>query len=388
MHIGIISPSYPYKENTESVFVESIVNEFIALGHQCTVIAPFTVFTFLRGRRSYGIKYEKRTVKDSTVEIFKPRVYGVKDYPILGVSNSRYQEALAIEKTIKQHNLHFDIIYCHFFAQGFSAFRYAKAHNIPLFVATGESVIPHLNPPFRGFSVDEFRDYLSGTICVSTKNKNESVDMGYSLEERCKVIPNAVDLNLFKLRSNKDSLREKLGLPKDKFIVICVGEFSDRKGQNRIIDAIDSIGDSRVALVLIGKSVSSSFTLKQHPSIVFCEAVSHNSLPDYLYASDVFVLPTLKEGCCNAIIEAMACGLPIISSNLPFNLDILSTDNSILINPGSIEEISNAIREVLQDPILRDRLAIASKDKAEKLSINQRANNILNFITSSIYAVS
>ena len=386
MHIGVISPSYPYKGNSESVFVEAIVNEFIALGHQCTVIAPFTVFTYLRGRRSYGIKYEKRKVNNSFVEIYKPRVYGIKDYPIMGVSNSRFQETLAIEKTINRHKLHFDILYCHFFAQGFSAFRYAKNHDIPIFVATGESVIPFLNPPFRGFSIKSFRDYLSGTICVSTKNLNESVDMGYTIKEKCKVIPNAVNLDLFTFNSDKNALRDKLGLPQDKIIIISVGEFSDRKGQNRIIEAIASLDDPRIALVLIGKSLSSSYVLKQHPSIVFCGAVAHNNLPYYLHASDVFVLPTLKEGCCNAIIEAIACGLPIISSDLPFNYDILSKDSAILINPASVSEIATAIDNVVHDSMLRKSLAEASEKKTEQLSINQRAKKILDFISSKLHA--
>lgn len=387
MHIGIISPSYPSNISTESVFVEAIVNEFVALGHKCTIIAPFTVFTYLRGRRVYGLRYEKRIVHNSTVEVFKPRVYGIKDYPIFGISNSRYQETLAIERTIKRNNLKFDVIYCHFFAQGFSAFRYASKHGIPLFVATGESTIPNLNPPYRGFSVSAFREYLSGTICVSTKNRDECVSIGYSTKEKCIVIPNAVDLNLFKLDFGKKKLREELGLPLDKTIAVCVGEFSDRKGQNRIINAIAFLNNPNVSLILIGKSLSNNFSLLQHPCVVFTGSVPHMDLPKYLHASDFFVLPTLREGCCNAIIEAMACGLPIVSSNLPFNHDILSTENSILVNPESISEIADGINRLYLDVCLRQRLSKLSYMTASELSISHRANRIINFIKSKIYAV-
>ncbi len=66
-------------------------------------------------------------------------------------------------------------------------------------------------------------------------------------------------------------------------------------------------------------------------------------IPNYICASDVFVLPTTAEGCCNAIIEAMGCGLPIVSSDRAFNYDILNEENSILVDPESVDEIDNAI---------------------------------------------
>ena len=78
--------------------------------------------------------------------------------------------------------------------------------------------------------------------------------------------------------------------------------------------------------------------------ILFCGKLPHDQIVHYLNAADVFVLPTLAEGCSNAIIEAMACGLPIISSDLPFNDDILDAENSIRVNSLDVESIAEAIR--------------------------------------------
>lgn len=387
MNIGIVSPAYPYEGSTESTFVEALVNEFVTLGHKCTVIAPFPVISYLHGRRAYGVKYEKRQVNNSFVEIYKPRVYGIRDYKVFGVSNSLYQDTRAIERTIKKNHLDFDIIYCHFFAQAFSAFRYAINHNKPLFVATGESSIPRLNPPYRGFSELLFREYISGTICVSTKNKVECIRMGYSKPEKCEVIPNAVNLSLFKYNVEKDKLRKELGLPRNKTIVICVGEFSNRKGQNRVIEAVSSLNNPNIAIVLVGKSLSNDYKLVHHPSVVFVGSVSHSVLPKYLCASDIFVLPTLREGCCNAIIEAMACGLAIISSDLAFNYDILSKENSILVNPENVSEIAEGINLLCQDNSVRERLSKQSLITASNLSIHLRAKRIIDFINTRINAI-
>lgn len=96
--------------------------------------------------------------------------------------------------------------------------------------------------------------------------------------------------------------------------------------------------------------------------------------------ADVFVLPTLAEGCCNAIIEAMACGLPIISSDLPFNDDILDDACSIRINPKSVNEIANAIQLLCGNPNLQNQMSKASLDKAASLTIENRAKKIVDFM--------
>lgn len=104
----------------------------------------------------------------------------------------------------------------------------------------------------------------------------------------------------------------------------------------------------------------------------------------YLYAADVFVLTTLHEGCCNAIVEAMACGLPVISSNLPFNWDVLNERNSIMIDPNDIEEIKKAIVLLRDDETKRKTMAGEALRMAQELSIDVRAQRILEFVELKI----
>jgi glycosyltransferase involved in cell wall biosynthesis len=100
----------------------------------------------------------------------------------------------------------------------------------------------------------------------------------------------------------------------------------------------------------------------------------------YLNAADVFVLPTLGEGCCNAIVEAMACGLPIISSDRPFNYDILNADNSIMVEPENIEAIAAAIHSLYIDSCKRQRLSEGSLLISNNLKLENRARRICEFI--------
>ena len=119
-------------------------------------------------------------------------------------------------------------------------------------------------------------------------------------------------------------------------------------------------------------------------NILFKGALPHDQVPLYLNAADVFVLPTLHEGCCNAVVEAMACGLPVVSSNLPFNWDVLDDTNSIMIDPNNIDEIAAAILTLRDNNNQRKALSKGALLKASSLTIDQRAEAIVEFMESKL----
>ena len=96
----------------------------------------------------------------------------------------------------------------------------------------------------------------------------------------------------------------------------------------------------------------------------------------------MFVLPTLAEGCCNAIIEALACGLPIISSDLDFNYDILDESCAILVEPNDVEGIKKAILRVKNEIGLRRTLQRESIRLSTRLDLKNRCLDILNWMES------
>ena len=93
-------------------------------------------------------------------------------------------------------------------------------------------------------------------------------------------------------------------------------------------------------------------------------------------------MPTQKEGCCNAIVEALAMGLPIISSDGAFNDDILDENNSIRVNPDDVDAIATAIKEMKEDSALRNRMVAYSLARHAEYSIQGRAKRIVDFIES------
>ena len=368
----------------EFVFVKKIVDEWAKAGHHCIVITSFSKTAYKRGTIEYKPElYREEITTDVTVDVYNPRFIST-GLNIAGVSLNSWAAAHVIEKKIKSLKIKFDLFYCHFFASAILVYRYASQHQIPLFVATGESNVKLLNKPYPGFRWDAFRKYIKGVVAVSTKNKDDATKFGMINPQKCRVFPNGTDISFFKPYNRMDC-RMSLGLPQDAFIVSCVGFFCERKGQDRLLKAVRKIGNNNIKLLFLGRAAKFDTFQLEGDEILFKGSVENKDLPQYLCASDVFCLPTRAEGCCNAIIEALACGLPVISSNRPFNRDVLDDTNSILIDPDNIGEISEALRMLRENPLKRKELSEGAVVRSHSLSINQRAKDILLFMGNNVY---
>jgi len=360
---------YPNKYcSSDFVFVKNLVDEFARQGHECYVICPFSITHYKHFTRAKDYYW----VEGNKVTMIQPNYISLSTFKIGAFYPTKILSSLAARKAFKQlKSIKPDIIYCHFWKQGLEAYPYAKEMKIPLFVASGECEIFMDN---KDGHLNDFKRYVSGVICVSTKNKDESIEHNLTDPEKCFVAPNSIDNTLFE-KLDKNECRQKLGLPKDKFIIAFVGWFAERKGCMKLSEAISRCSDDIYSLF-----IGSGAQIPSCNNILFKGKVKHDELPLYLNSADVFVLPTLQEGCCNSVVEAMACGLPIISSNLPFNWDVLSDDNSIMINPTNVEEIKNAILKLKSNSDLMNSMSICSLSKAKSLTISERAKNIIEFI--------
>ncbi len=119
-------------------------------------------------------------------------------------------------------------------------------------------------------------------------------------------------------------------------------------------------------------------------NILFCGKLQHEIIPKYLSAADFFILPTKAEGCCNAIVEAMACGLPIISANGAYNDDILSDEYSIRTDPDDIHAMAEAIRTLQDNPEKRVSMSVAAAEASRRFDIFDRACAIIEFMQHQI----
>lgn len=379
MKILISAEDYPTKDHPFASFVGEICREFTRQGNNVTVIAPQSLTSCIKKKRKFLPIHSIENVlvgdKTKVIEIYRPYYFTLKKYNIF-----KKASLLRIAKKLPQP----DICYAHFWTSANRIVDYSSKWSIPLFVATGEDVI-NLNKRLSNERISFIRDNVTGVICVSTKNLYESIECGFTSKEQCIVIPNAVNDIIF-YKHDKIESRKKLGLDNNDFIVAFVGRFDYRKGANRVSQAIESLNDNSIKSIFIGKPSEGENEIPSCKGIVFYGPLPHEKIPLYLSAADVFVLPSLAEGCSNSIVEAMACGLPIISSDLSFNHDILDSNNSFLIDPKDISSIAKCIKRLKTDIECRNKLAECALDTASELILSKRTTKILTFIRSKLPA--
>lgn len=376
MNILILALDYPNKYHTSFGFVKTLVDAIADRGNHCYVIAPYSV---TRSKRFWHGLEKVEMKNGGSVTISRPNHLTFSNWKIGPFSLSDISTKLAIRRALRKMKFKPDVAYGHFWICGWNLYEYAKKKRIPLYVATGESII---TDTFHVTSaMQPFFDYVRGVICVSSKNKNESIELGLTTEDKCFLAPNSINNQLFK-KLNREEARKELNFPQDAFIVAFLGWFKQVKGPERVAAALDSITEGEpVYSVFIGAGTEQN---PQCRNILFKRKLLNQKVPLYLNAADAFVLPTLHEGCCNSIVEAMACGLPIISSNLPFNWDILNDGNSIMIDPNNIDEIAAAIVKLRDDKQLREKLSEGAMETAKDLTIEKRAEKIEGFIKSTM----
>jgi glycosyltransferase involved in cell wall biosynthesis len=173
------------------------------------------------------------------------------------------------------------------------------------------------------------------TVCNDLKKTVATLEIP---EEKIIVVPNGVDIEHFR-PVEKVNLRKELGLPKDRKIMISVGGLVERKGFHRIISALPNIKKvipNAMYLIVGGNSLEGNYEsmlrkmiekLDLKNDVFFAGIQPHNKLYKWLSASDIFCLATTNEGWANVFLEAMACGLPVVTSRVGGNEEVVSTED-------------------------------------------------------------
>ena len=375
--ICICADNYPTKDDPTHSFVEQLAMAISITGIKVIILAPQTT-RFYFSKQKHPVFRKQKASQGNIITIYQPVI------PTLGLHFQKYNKVvtnLIIKILLLLIPDRPDVFYGHFWGNAYMMYRHAKRYKKPLFVATGESVIT-FGLKSRVPDFESFIQYLSGIICVSSKNKEESIRIGLTDGTNCCIIPNAINEHVFRLK-DKSKLRTQYGYNQDDFIVAFLGWMINRKGPQRVSEAI-KLCNTDIKSFFIGSPSKTENVIPDCEGILFKGPLSHDEVSDYFNMADVFVLPTLNEGCCNAIVEALACGLPVISSDRPFNYDILDQSNSILVNPEDIDQISSAILTLKEDEKLRKQLSEGAIKKAQELSIKVRSERIISFIENQI----
>ncbi len=205
-------------------------------------------------------------------------------------------------------------------------------------------------------------------------------------EDRITVLHNSIDIDSFNAISAEETraLRAKLGIVEDERALLAVGRLSHEKGHADLISAFASIvkADPRTKLVIVGDGPErNSLETRARSSgfgdrIIFTGQVSDASV--YYRVADVFVLPSHSEGSPNALLEAMAAGLPVVATRVGGVPEIVTDEESALLAPAhDAQAMAEAVLRLLADKNISQRLAAAARQRVKDYSPESRLQALL-----------
>lgn len=206
-------------------------------------------------------------------------------------------------------------------------------------------------------------------IALTKEIEHELLRHGFATSHTVR-IANAVDTRLFAPvdPAEKRALRQKLGLPNDKLIVLFSGRLIRRKGVDVLLDAWYRLGALHAGAILVilgsgGRSldniendIQSQIAKCGHETSVMFVGERTN-VHEFLQAADVFVFPSRREGMPNALLEAMSTGLPVLASAVGGNIDVIESGVTGLLFPSEdVDRLAHPLQRLLTDNSLRSTL--------------------------------
>jgi glycosyltransferase involved in cell wall biosynthesis len=204
-------------------------------------------------------------------------------------------------------------------------------------------------------------------LTVSGKFRDELIAKGVR-PERIEIIQNSIRLDWGKGANAKPraELREELGIAEDRCVILAVGRLSREKDHLTLLSAVAGL-KKPWRLVIVGDGPERGRIEQEIARLGLSNSVTltgqQNSAEPYYAIADLAVLPSVTEGSSNALLEAMATGVPMVATAVGGTPEIVKHEESaLLVRPGNAEEMGSEIGRLMSDEALRRRLAERSRE--------------------------
>ncbi len=198
------------------------------------------------------------------------------------------------------------------------------------------------------------------------------------------VVPNGVDLSLFSPASRlalRDTARKRLGYSPDDILLLLIGNDWRNKGLPTLFEAMSRLNHPTLRLCVVGSDAPAGF-LPQVQSLQLSDRVKFfletSDILAFYAAADIYAAPSLEDSFNLPVLEAMACGLPVLVSRLAGISDYIAdgVDGILLQDPGDPTVLAGALSLLLQPPELRRSLGENAARKAQQFSWDRQADAI------------
>lgn len=343
-----VSPSH-------GIFVETRLRHLLNSGEvESRVIAPVPWFPL---RQAVFGEYARHAAvpgheERNGLSVDHPRYLLL---PKVGMNSAPYalaRSGLKAARRMINSGYDFDIIDAHYFyPDGAAAVMIGKALGKPVVITargTDISLIPQYPKP-RQMILDAARD-CAAMITVCAALKDAIVGLG-GTAGKITVMRNGVDLALFK-PEDRQKARGDFGM-NSTFAMASVGHLIERKGHHLVIEALPQIPDAELYIAGAGEEESRLRALADRLNVAqrvhFLGAIAQSKLRTLYSAADCLVLASSREGWANVLLEAMACGTPVVASNVWGTPEVVATPEAgVLMDERSAVGIVRAVGRLRQ----------------------------------------
>lgn len=280
------------------------------------------------------------------------------------------------------HEIRFDI--CHaFFTIPCGLVAYAMAPDLPYILSLRGSDVPGFNARFS-FQYPFLKPivrHLWRRAAMVVANSQWLKELALKTYPECEihVVPNGVDCEFFQPASGCETEIEQ------SLKIVCVSRLIGRKGVDLLLEAFSSacLNGSRFKLLIAGggpleaKLKKKSAELGISDKVKFLGNKNRSEVVEILRGGDIFVLPSHSEGMSNSLLEAMACGLPVVATDTG-DSSLLIDGNGRVVPPGDIRAMAGAIAELSSSRNLRAQMGTRSRKIALGLTWGAVAGRYLS----------
>lgn len=354
----VFSTLYPNAaQPNHGIFVENRLRHTLALGGiEVEVIAPVPFFPFTHPAFGRYATFARapRVEQRHGVQVWHPRYFVAPKVGVNVTPRFLYQAGLSVARRLMREGRRFDVIDAHYFyPDGVAAVRLGQALQLPVVITgrgTDLTLLPNLPGPRAQIQRAAAEASALITVCedLGTRLADLGADPGRTI-----VLRNGVDLELFRPNPDRQAVRDRLGLT--GFTLISVGALIPRKGHGLVISALPDCPDCTLMIAGGGPQGGQLEALARQLGVAervrFLGEVPHHQLSDYYSAADVLVLASEREGWANVLLEALACGAPVIASDVNGTSEVIQGPEAGVLLPersprAIVEAIAGLRREM------------------------------------------
>jgi len=331
MKILVVSGAYPSSiDPSRGIFVHQRVRALAELsGVDVHVISPTPWAPPLRAvAKWHDLSRMPRSEVLDGITIDRPRY--LLPPKVGGYFHPQFMAPTLLKSARRlQKKFRFDLIDAHFvYAAGVAATKVAKTLDVPIcLTGRGEDMLRFPSMPFKGKRIRWALQNADAFVGVSRQIAQAMITHGAN-PDRVTTIPNGVDVDQFRPKST-EACRKMLGLPRDRQILLTVGDRIELKGFHVIVEALPEILKSHPNAMYVcvggpgrhGRDYTHEIQsridrLGLGDRVLLAGPQSHDKLVDWYNAADLYVLASSREGSPNALLEALACGLPAVATRV------------------------------------------------------------------------